>query len=68
MRRLAWALSAALALAGIATYVRSGDDWAWWTGLALVMPFAVLASRRAVKRSGRRGFESSGDGGIWGSP
>ncbi len=68
MSRLTRGFSGVLAVVGIALYVVSGSDWAWWSGLAMVMPFAVLAFRRASEGRGRRTFESSGDGGVWGPP
>jgi hypothetical protein len=64
MKWLAIAASGVLAAAGILLYLLSGADWAWWAGLAMVIPFAVVVVATA---QGYRGGESP-DGGVWGPP
>lgn len=64
MRWAALAASGALAAAGGILYLTLEADWAWWVGVAMVMPLVFLVMREA--RGHFAGSES--DGGAWGPP
>lgn len=58
----------ALALFGIAWYVTSQTDLAWWLGSAATMPLFVLLLWRAGPPKDDSGSSGGIDGGPWGPP
>ena len=67
-RRLAWAASSVLLVSGIALYLVSPTEWAWWTGSSALIPFALLVLERG-ERHGRRNSEDFGSSdGPWTAP
>jgi hypothetical protein len=63
-RRLAlWIAAIGLAVGGNVLYLLAMNDWAWWVGIALAMPLAVLL----VLRLPDWGGGGMGDG-PWGAP
>ena len=62
---VAWGVAVLAAAAGIAWYLLAKSDLAWFVGLLLVMPLALMLLCRSGVDDTRWG---AGDGGAWGPP